>query len=194
MANRTDARSSNHFFELAEDLGRRYRTFRLIPKETSWFMKAIYYGLGMFLWCPTFMTDYTTTIVTWIYMPKNLIGSSAGYEVLRHEAVHVSDCIRTGVLPFVLSYILLLPSVLTLRAYWELRGYRETMRVECERTGDISDETMTWIAKRFTGSDYLWMLPFPKIVRRLLERNRSRILAEGGPHDGHHDPPPSPIP
>jgi len=190
MTSTTNSRPSTHFCEFIEGLERRHKTFRLVPKEQSWLMKAIYYGLGMFWWCPTFMSEYTTTIVTWIYMPKGLIDTSDGYEVLRHEAVHISDCVRSGILPFVLSYVLLLPSIVTMRAYWELRGYRETMRVEWERTGDISDDTIIWIAKRFTGSDYLWMLPFPRLVRHLLERSRSRILDEARQVQHHDGTPP----
>jgi len=140
-------------------------------------MKALFAVLGMRWWNPRFMEDYTTVLITRVYMPRRLIGTEDGYEVLRHEAVHIRDCLATGVLPFVLSYVFLLPSVLTFRAFWEYRGYRETMKVELERNGTISDETLEWIVRRFTGPDYLWMFPFPKLIRRLLRRTRARLLS-----------------
>ena len=166
------------FQELSSELKQRHRTFRIIAKEQSPLMRAIFHLLGMRWWNPRFMEDYTTVLVTRVYMPRRLIGTADGYEVLRHEAVHIRDCLATGVLPFVLSYVLLLPTVLTFRAFWEYRGYRETMKVELERTGTVSDETIDWIARRFTGPDYLWMFPFPKLIRRMLRRTRDQLLAQ----------------
>jgi hypothetical protein len=89
------------------------------------------------------------------------------------------DCVRSGVLPFALSYVFLLPAVLTLRSVWEMRGYAETMRVELETTGEVSDATLRHIEQQFTGSSYLWMCPFPGVVRRWLERVRRRVVAGG---------------
>ena len=86
------------------------------------------------------------------------------------------DCWRTGVLPFALSYLFLLPALFTFRAYWEMRGYAETMRVELEDTGSIADETLTFIQEQFTGPAYFWMCPFPRYVRAWLERVRSRLI------------------
>ena len=78
----------------------------------------------------------------WVFMPEELIGTDEGYRVLRHELVHVRDAWRTGLLPFAFSYLFLLPAGLTLRAFWELRAYTETMRVEFEETGTIADSTL----------------------------------------------------
>ena len=155
-----------------------HRTFRLVVKGRSPFMKAIYYGAGMFLWCPTFLTSYTTTILTWVYMPEDLLNTEEGYTVLRHEEVHIKDCLRTGVLPFVVSYLFLLPSVLTSRAYWELRAYRVTMQVEHELTGQISLDTVHFIAQRFVSSDYFWMFPFRKTITKKLMKIRQQLLSE----------------
>lgn len=157
---------------------REFPTFRLIEKDRSLLMWAIYYGLGMFLWCPRFMTSYTTVLITRVYMPTHLIGAPRSYGTLRHERVHMRDCVRSGVVPFVVSYLFLLPAVLTLRSVWEMRAYAETMRVERERCGTISDGTVNHVVQQLVGSSYLWMLPFPRLARRWVEGVRDRVMEE----------------
>jgi hypothetical protein len=168
--------ASRLFRETIARLRAEHRTFRLVVKDRSPLMKAIYYGLLMFLWCPRFMEDYTTTLISWVYMPAHLFDTRQGYQVLRHEEVHIRDCLRTGVFPFVISYLFVLPAVVTLRAYWELRAYRESMRVKLELDGTIPESTVEWIAGRFTSSDYLWMCPFPNFIRRRLRSCRDELL------------------
>lgn len=143
-------------------------------------MKVIYHGALMRWWCPDFMTHYTTVIISVVYMPRALIGTDEAYGTLLHERVHMRDCWRTGVLPFVLSYLFVLPAGLTLRSVWEMRGYAETLRLEAEDTGKISAETLAHIERQFTGSSYFWMCPFPGLVRWWLDRVRRRILADRG--------------
>lgn len=169
----------SRFDDMVAELRREFRTFRLVPKERSPLMRAIYRGLLMPLWCPDFMGSFTTVLVARVYMPADLIGTDEGYGVLRHERVHMRDCFRTGVMPFVLSYLLLLPAVLTLRSIWEMRGYAETMRVELEREGFVSEELVAHVERQFTSSNYLWMCPFPGLVRRWVRRTRDRVVAGG---------------
>jgi hypothetical protein len=170
----------SRFDGLVAEVRREFRSFRLIPKERSRLMRALYRALLMRLWCPDFLHSYTTVLVTWVYMPARLIGTDAGYGVLRHERVHMRDCWRTGVVPFAASYLLLLPAVVTLRSVWEMRGYAETMRVELEETGAISDELLAHVERQFTSSAYLWMCPFPRLVRRWVRRTRDRVVAAAG--------------
>ncbi len=165
------------FWKLAREL-ERYPGFRILPKERSPLMRLVYWGSLAFLWCPTFLTEYTTVLVSRVYMPERLMGSLDGYRILRHEAIHIRDCFRVGILPFVVSYLFLLPAVFTFRAWWEYRAYLETMRVELELTGTIAPQTVDWLVERFTGSDYLWMCPFPGFVRRRFGVARQRMLAE----------------
>jgi hypothetical protein len=167
------------FERLVDELRREFRTFRLVPKDESRLMRVLYHGLLMPLWCPRFMTSYTTVLIAVVYMPRDLIGTDDGYRTLRHERVHMRDCFRTGILPFVVSYTLLLPAVLTCRAVWEMRGYAETMRVERELTGRISEATLRHVEAQFTSSAYLFMCPFPGLVRRWVRRTRDRVLAGG---------------
>ena len=168
------------FDALVAQLRREVRTFRLLPKERSRLMRLIYHLALMRLWCPEFISGYTTVIVSWVYMPAALIGTRQGYRSLRHERVHIRDCWKSGVLPFALSYLFLLPAGLTLRSVWEMRGYAETLRVELEETGRIAPATLRHIERQFTGPAYFFMCPFPGLVRRWLRRVQRRVEAEAG--------------
>ncbi|MEZ4469579.1 MAG: hypothetical protein R3F60_02015 [bacterium] len=127
----------------------------------------------------TYATHYTTVMFGKVYFPSRAwvsdCGAEAVYGILRHEAVHLRDMRRFPVL-FHLSYLGLLPAGLTMRAIWEWRGYRETMRVHAELHGDIPDYVLRHIERCFTGPDYLYMCPFPKYIRRKLVAERARIL------------------
>lgn len=105
------------------------------------------------------------------------MGPEAIYSTLRHEAVHLRDARRFPVF-FQLSYLLLLPTGLTLRAWWEWRAYTETLRVELELHGRIYEQTLIEIAACFTGPDYLFMWPFPRVVKARLRRLAARLTAE----------------
>ena len=125
-----------------------------------------------------YMTQYTTVMFGRVYFPsrawRQQVGPEQIYATLRHEAVHLRDARRFPIL-FQLSYLFLLPAVLTLRAVWEWRAYHETMRVHIELHGDIPDTLLEHIQGRFTGPDYLFMCPFPKLVRRKLEAARREL-------------------
>ena len=102
-----------------------------------------------------YMTRYTTVMFGRVYFPSKAfceeMGPASMYSILRHEAVHLDDMRRfPGV--FQLSYLCVLPVGITARAFWEWRAYAETMRVEAELTGHISDETIEYITECFRGS------------------------------------------
>jgi hypothetical protein len=143
--------------------------------------------------CPTYCTQYTTVMFGKVYFPsrawRERVGPKGIYATLRHEAVHLRDA-RRWPLIFQLSYLLCLPTVLTARAWWEWRGYRETLRVELELTGEIPDALLDFVQARFTGADYGFMCPFPRFVRRALERERARLVRVDG--EGGRDHPPAP--
>ena len=126
-----------------------------------------------------YLTRYTTVMFGRIWFPsrawRKAMGAEAIWATLRHEAVHVADMRRFPVF-FQLSYALLLPAGLTMRAFWEWRGYTETLRAHFEVHGAIDDALLDEIAERFTGPDYLYMLPFPGLVRRRLDVLRQRII------------------
>ena len=172
------SRPDPRFEVLCQTLRAEHPTFRLIAKEESPLMAGLARWLGMRFWNCHFMRDYTTVLVTRVYMPRRFHGTVRGYRTLRHERIHMQDAVRTGVLPFALSYLFLLPAGVTARAYWEWRAYAESLRCELEDTGTIADESLDHIVKRFVGPDYLFMFPFPRLLRARLERLRSQLLAE----------------
>lgn len=128
-----------------------------------------------------YLSHYTTVMFGVVWFPSRAWRAEAGpaaiYEILAHEAVHLRDARRFPVL-FELSYLLLLPTGITARAFWEWRAYRETLRVHAALHGHIPDSLLGSIERRFTGPDYLFMWPFPRMVRRALERARAEALAE----------------
>lgn len=148
---------------LVADLSRRYPGFRVEPKERHPLVRRLF-------------RNFTFTLRRTVFMDEALIGTPEGAATLRHEAVHVGDWARFGLLLWVSQ--LLLPAGPSLRAFWEWRAYRESMRVELERTGGLSDAYLAHLERIFTGPRYAWMLPVPPLVRRLLRRERARLLAE----------------
>ena len=127
-----------------------------------------------------YLTRYTTVMFGKVYFPSRrwytLSDPFDLYALLRHEAVHLRDAQRLPVL-FELSYLLCLPVGLTARAFWEWRGYAETFRVWAAVKGEIPDWLVEATARHFTGADYLYMWPFPRDIRRRLERLRAELLS-----------------
>lgn len=104
-----------------------------------------------------FLNRFATTIYPYVYLPDRWDENTL-YKVLRHEYVHLLDEKKYGWL-YRLSYVLALPSVFTMRSYWELRAYRETLRVYKEQYGYIPSYAIDFITSQFTGPNYLWMDP-----------------------------------
>lgn len=160
---------------LEEELPR----FAVCYKDESGFQRLL--GKLLRPFNRTYMTRYTTVMFGRVYFPsrrwREKIGPLGIWERLRHEAVHLRDQRRFPVL-FQVSYLLLLPSVFTMRAVWEWRAYAETLRALAEAEGAIEDKELDEIERRFVGADYLFMFPFRGFVRRRLEALRARVLAE----------------
>lgn len=134
-----------------------------------------------------YLTRYTTVMFGRVYFPSRRWAACCRpaelYRILRHEAVHLRDARRFPVV-FPLSYLLLPPIGPGFRALWDWRGYAESLRVDVELGRPIGDETIEHIARRFTGPDYLFMLPFPRLVRRRLRRLRDRLQSESPDRHG----------
>ena len=56
--------------------------FRIVEKETSWPMRAVYYLLFMPLWRPDFLTGRVTRVGTTVYVPAGLYGTAEGHRQL----------------------------------------------------------------------------------------------------------------
>ena len=166
-----------HVARLEAALAAEIPGFRVAYKNASRLHRAI--GRLLRPVNPGYLTDYTTVLGRVVYFPsrqwRERAGPEAVYATLRHEAVHLRDMRRFPVL-FQVSYVFLLPAILTFRSLWEYRAYRETLRVHAELRGAIPDALLEHIVRRFTGPDYLFMAPFPPLVRWLLRRTRRRIL------------------
>lgn len=163
------------FNDLVASLEAQYPKFKVVPKESSKLMGFVNFFMKRIN--PLWMSRFTMTLGYSVYMPQGYIGTTAGYEILRHEAIHVGDFKKWKLL-LPLSYVLLLPIGITLRALWEFRGYKESMRVELEDTGTISDHTIDFIAEQFTGWNYIKMCPFDGFIRNKLEAARAELLAQ----------------
>ncbi len=172
----TEADVAAYEHELATELPR----FRVGYKDESDWQALI--GRLLRPFNRHYMTRYTTVFGGVVWFPsrawRQAVGPRAIYETLRHEAVHLRDMRRWWGL-FHVSYVLLpLPAIFTMRAYWEWRGYTESLRVSLELDGRIEDSQLRFIEDRFVGPDYIYMLPFRGFVRRRLEQLRKRLYAE----------------
>jgi hypothetical protein len=135
-----------------------------------------------------YMQDYTTVIAGVVAFPSRAwraaVGERAIYEILRHEAVHLRDARRFPIL-FELSWLLLpLPTVLTMRAYWEWRGYAESMRARVELGLPVDDAWIEHVVQRFCGPDYGFMWPFPAALRRRFVALRAALLSDRRDDEG----------
>src|SRR3990167_4415841 len=148
--------------------------FRVVAKSRSRLMQWIYYGLGMSLWNPRFITSFVTTIGKTVYMPVDLISSADGYRILRHERIHILQSLRWPIL-YQLSYVIPLP-FLNGRWWWELEAYTETMRVWHEDTGEVPNWLIDNIADYFVGPAYFFMFPARFLILRMLKSRRNALL------------------
>jgi hypothetical protein len=110
------------------------------------------------------------TLYNTVFMNSDDIETDRGVETLKHEMAHVRDQHSWGIL-FLLSYIFILPTVFTMRAFWEWRGYKETLRsihdeykhykdTDPEYYKYITEYYCQWVTMQFTGVGYLYMFPF----------------------------------
>jgi hypothetical protein len=91
------------FFESV--VRKKYPSFQVKWKEQSWLMRLV--GFLVYPFCPSFMTEFTTTLGTTVYFPRKLYQKDAvlTFVTLAHEFVHIHDRKKHGVW-FSLSYFL----------------------------------------------------------------------------------------
>jgi len=122
-----------------------------------------------------------------IWVRRALLGSPELGDLLRHEAQHVRDWRRFGLL-FWLTYLLALPAGPSLRAFWEWRAYRVSLRAVHERHGSVDEATRAWVVGAFCGAaPYWWMWPFRGQVRRWVDAECEALAA--GPLGKNGRPP-----
>jgi hypothetical protein len=151
--------------ELIADIRREFPRFELLPKQHSWFMRALNVLL-LVLTCGAargFMTRYTTVIGCKVYIPEGWHAWpwALRAEVLRHERVHLRQQRSWGALQFSLLYLFV--PVPVLWAYWrtrfEMAAYEESMRARLEYLGrdSFTPAYKRWLVRQFTGPSYFWM-------------------------------------
>lgn len=147
--------------------------YRIVDKSTSGFMAFL---AKLLFFNKTFLTGYYTTIGTTIYAP----GGTIPDDVLAHELQHIVDYKKFWWL-FSISYLLWLPTVFTLRAFWEWRAYRVTLQWYFDRDRENIRAYIPWIVDQFIGPNYLWMYPFKGAVTSWCEKWISEMEAAASP-------------
>jgi hypothetical protein len=128
---------------------------------------------------PGYDADFTTVLGPVIYLPARARADFARaptrwYATLRHERAHLLDG-RAHPLWMPLSYVLLpLPAGLTWRAYWELRGYLQTIICRHAEGQPLDAAFSRHLVGLFAGRAYLFMLPAP-LARRLIAYTIARV-------------------
>ena len=137
-----------------------------------------------------FMTRYVTTIGRTIFLPSGWGDRSpeSRYVTLRHEAVHLRQFRRYGLVLTALVYLVpFLPLGLAWgRARLEWEAYAETLRATAEVYGldAASDPKLhAYLRRQFTGPAYGWMWPFERTVQRWIDRSLAELALESGPGD-----------
>jgi hypothetical protein len=132
-----------------------------------------------------YMTSYVTTLGRRVYVPAGWerMDDDARYVVLRHEAVHLRQFRRLGWVRMALLYTLpILPLGLAYgRARLEWEAFAETLRATAEVHGLQAAESprlRARIERQFTSGAYGFMWPFPRTIRRWMDRELAAIRAE----------------
>lgn len=146
------------------------KDYWIVNKSESRFMRFL---SRLLFFNKAFMTGYVTTIGRTIYCPDGQISDATRL----HELQHVADYRKYGPW-FVLSYLLLLPLGITMRAFWERRAYAITIREVMKSNEDYarSPEFKEHLVRCFTGPDYLYM----DLRRKSVERWIDSVLNERG--------------
>lgn len=163
---------------------------RVVPKAGLWHQRAIDRALRALTLGgqDRYLTEYVTTLGRTILVPAGWerVPALRRYEVLRHELVHVRQFERWGWAGMVLLYgFFPLPAGLAWgRARLEWEAYAETLRVVAELEGidaARSPRLHAEIVRRFTGPDYGWMWPFPRVVQGWIDARVAALAAGASP-------------
>ena len=152
--------------------------------DVTWWLKVIkwfvaFVGLFSKKFEQNWYNNYTIAVGNYLVFPSRKRYSdwslSYVYKIVRHEYIHMVQYYDHPLL-WPLSYIALLPTVLSMRAYWEFPAYVETMKAHYELGGTIDDGYVEMFLDYFTGPSYLWMFPFEDFMWKKFIEARNRIL------------------
>jgi hypothetical protein len=132
-----------------------------------------------------YMTRYVTTIGRTLYFPSTWQSRTPGsrYITLRHEAVHLRQFRRYGLIGTALVYLLpVFPLGLAWgRARLEWEAYAETFRATRDVHGleAARDPALrASVVEQFSGPAYGWMWPFPRRVHAWIDRLLAELALE----------------
>ncbi|MBX3246529.1 MAG: hypothetical protein KF901_05040 [Myxococcales bacterium] len=161
---------------------------RVVHKERDAFSALVHRALLVVTFGAQrrYLDDYVTTIGQTLYLPRGWDTRSAKsrYVTLRHEAVHLRQFARLGLLGASLLYLLpVLPLGLAWgRARLEWEAYAETFRATAEvhgREAAHAPALRAHVRRQFTSGAYGWMWPFPQVVDRWIDGVLAEIDGEG---------------
>ena len=156
----------------------------VVRKEDDAFSKAIAAALRVVTLGSQrhYIHRYFTTIGRTFYLPTTWEARDprARYVTLRHEAVHLRQFKRYGLVGMSLLYLLpILPLGLAWgRARLEWEAYAETFRATAEVYGIEAAESpvlRAHVVRQFTSGAYGWMWPFPRQVEGWIEALLSEL-------------------
>ncbi len=170
-----------------EELHEEFPGLRIVDKADDALSKLIDVALGIVTLGGqrSFLTRYVTTIGQTIYLPEGWRQRTpqSRYITLRHEAVHLRQFRRFGVIGTALIYLVpILPMGLAWgRARLEWEAYAETLRA----TGEVhgldamrGKPLQRRIREQFTGPAYGWMWPFDRTIQRWIDQTVSEFELE----------------
>lgn len=145
------------------------RGVRLVYKTQSWHQRLI--GLV----APAYVTRFVTTIGRTIYLTPDWSERrlEERWATLRHEAVHLAQFRRYGLIPMAIAYLLLpLPVGLAwCRMRLEREAYEESLRAWHALGGRAAVlSARQHVCAQFTSAGYGWMWPFPRAIARWFDR------------------------
>ena len=151
---------------------------RVVEKERDGFSRAIDLALKLVTFGAQrhYMSRYVTTIGRTVYLPRGWAERDPRMRwcTLRHEAVHLRQFRRWGLVGTALLYLVpILPMGLAWgRARIEWEAYAETFRATAEAFGPAAarDPALrAHVVRQFTSGAYGWMWPFPAQVHRWID-------------------------
>lgn len=170
-----------------EALQAEFPGLRMVQKEHDRLSKgiAVLLRLGTLNGQKSYLTHYTTVLGNTIYVPTQWKSRDAKdrYITLRHEAVHLRQVRRMGIVRMSLFYgIWFFPVGLAYgRARIEWEAYAETLAAYADVYGmkvARSPEVRAHIVKQFTSAAYGWMWPFPAAVNRWIDQEIAALEAK----------------
>ena len=117
----------------------------------------------------TFMQNFVTTLGYTVYVPNTWESwdDSQRAIILSHEAVHMGQRVKYGMILFALMYTIILPSIFTYRSKFEMEAYTVSIQLTYQVTQDMDymeNDFKDFIVTQFVSANYFWMNPFKSQV------------------------------